>query len=66
MVGSNIEVIVTVEKAIHNALREVAQNAWEKYGVCIASAEFKWLDISSVNEHELIVTDLALRTITKE
>ena len=59
------EITVAVEKAVHDALRELAQAAWYKHGVCVQSVRFSWVDVSTQAEPRLIVTDVEAATLTK-
>lgn len=59
------EITVTVEKAVHDALRELAQAAWDKHGVCVQSVQFSWVDVSTPGEPKLIVTEVEAYTLTK-
>ena len=59
------EIMVAVEKAVHNALRELAQAIWDQHGVCVESAFFSWVDVSAPGEPRLIVTDVEAHTLTK-
>lgn len=59
------EITVAVEKAVHDALRELAQAAWDKHGVCVQSVRFSWVDVSTPAEPRLIVTEVEAATLTK-
>ena len=59
------EITVAVEKAVHDALRELAQAAWDKHGVCVQSVRFSWFDVSTPAEPRLIVTEVEAETLTK-
>lgn len=59
------EITVAVEKAVHDALRELAQAAWDKHGVCVQSVRFSWCDVSTPAEPRLIVTEVEAATLTK-
>ena len=59
------EVTVAVEKAVHNALRAMAQAIWDKHGICVRNVHFSWVDVSSAAEHKLLVTDVEAETLTK-
>lgn len=59
------EITVAVEKAVHDALRELAQAAWDKHGVCVQSVLFSWVDVSTPAEPRLIVTEVEAATLTK-
>ena len=59
------EITVAVEKAVHDALRELAQAAWDKHGVCVKSVRFSWVDVSTPAKPSLIVTEVEAATLTK-
>lgn len=59
------EITVAVEKAVHNALRELAQTVWDKHGICVRSVRFSWVDVSSNEEQKMIVTEVEAETLTK-
>jgi hypothetical protein len=64
--NDDIGITVSVEKAIHNALRESAQAIWDIHGVCVKSVFFSWVDVSTLGEPRLILTDVEANTITKK
>ena len=59
------EITVAVEKAVHDALRELAQAGWDKHGVCVQSVRFSWVDVSTTSGPKLLVTDVEAETLTK-
>jgi hypothetical protein len=59
------EITVAVEKAAHDAMRELAQAIWDKHGVCVRSVRFSWVDVSGMGEPRLLVTDVEAETLTK-
>ena len=59
------EITVAVEKAAHDAMRELAQAIWDKHGVCVRSVLFSWADLSSPMEVRLVVMDVKAETLTK-
>ncbi len=59
------EITVAVEKAAHDAMRELAQAIWDKHGICVRSVRFSWADVSSPVEARLIVMDVEADTLTK-
>lgn len=59
------EIAVAVEKAVHAALRELAQSAWDKHGVCVQSVRFSWFDASTLAEPRLIVSEVEAEMSTK-
>lgn len=62
----NITRVVSAEKAVHNALRETAQAAWDKHGVCVKSVCFSLVDVSTQLKSNMIVTEVDAATMTKE
>jgi len=56
------EVTVAVEKAVHDAMREIAQTIWDKHGICLRNVNFSWVDVSTQAEPRLI--DIV--TVTRE
>jgi hypothetical protein len=42
MANPNLEVAVTVERAIHDALRALAQTVIDKHGLRICDVSFEW------------------------
>ena len=59
------EITVAVERAAHDAMRELAQAIWDKHGVCVRSVRFSWVDVSGMGEARLLVTDVEAETLTK-
>ena len=57
--------MATSEKALHDALRELAQAEWDKHHVCLKFVRFSWFDVSTPAEANLIVTDVEAETLTK-
>ncbi len=59
-------IVVSVEKAVHDAFREMAQTVWDKHGICVKSVAFSWLCISGVGKHDMVLNDVDLETRTKQ
>lgn len=58
-------ITVAVEKAAHDAMRELAQAIWDKHGVCVRGVRFSWVDVSGMGDTRLLVTDVELETLMK-
>lgn len=59
------EITVAVEKAAHDAMRELAQAIWDKHGICVRSVRFSWVELSSAAEAKMLVLDVEADTLTK-
>ena len=46
---------VPIEKVVHDALKEVAQNVMDEYNIRINSINFGWVDISTHQKRRFIV-----------
>lgn len=55
------DITVAVEKAIHNALLKLVQEAWDNYGIRLEGARFTWIDVSSVDGPKFIATEISAR-----
>ena len=60
------ETTALVDKDVNSALRELAQEIWDKHGICLKSASFSWIDVSTTVDDRLVVTDVEAVTITKK
>ena len=60
-----IPVQVSVEAAVHNALRETAQLIWDKFGLFIQQAKFTYRDESTMDEEKMVVSSVEVTTETK-
>ena len=58
-------ITVAVEKAVHDAMREVMQNAWDQHQVCVQSVRATWMDASTAGQNRLVVCDIEMETLTK-
>ena len=65
MTDTTIKTTVAVEKAVHNALRELAQVIFDQHGICLESVNFSWVDVSTTSEDRMLVGDVAASTLTK-
>jgi len=59
------EITVAVEKAVHDAMRDLAQATWDQHGACVRSIRLSWADVSGMGEPRLLVTDVEAETLTK-
>ncbi len=65
MAAAAAEITVAVEKAAHDAMRELAQAIWDKHGVCVRCVRFSWADASSMGEPRMLLMDVEADTLTK-
>ena len=65
MAKSDLQLTVSVEKAIHNALQEVLRDIWDKHQVCVRDISPEWVDRSTFGEQKMALTGLDMRTTTK-
>lgn len=56
------KVTVAVEKAISDEIRNMAQAIFDEYGIRINSAEFSWIDASTVEENCCFVSGVTVST----
>ena len=59
------DITVAVERAVHDALRKLAQAVWDKHGVFVHSVRFSWVDTSDPAEPKMIVKEVEVATLTK-
>lgn len=52
---ARLEAKISVEKTVHSAFAELAQNIANEYGVQVNSVTFDWLDMSTASEKKLFV-----------
>lgn len=52
---AKLEAQISVEKTVHSAFAELAQNIANEYGVQVNSVRFDWLDMSTPSEKKLLV-----------
>lgn len=57
-------IAVAVEKAVHDALRDLAQAVFNQHGICIKNVAFDWLDFSTYNTSKMIVSGVTAETVT--
>lgn len=60
----NTKVIVSGELAVHNIFREVVQAIWNEHGICVRSAHFSWVDVSSAGVSKLLIAEVEVVTKT--
>ena len=59
------EITVAIEKAVHNAMSEVAQAIYDQHGIKILDAQIEWIDVSSTSEDKALIQHITLRTSTR-
>lgn len=59
------EISVAVEKAVHSAFAELAQNIADNHGIKVNSVTFGWLDMSTAPEQKLLVAETNVDTNCK-
>lgn len=59
------EVIVSLEKVVHDSMREVAQEIFDKHGICLRTISFSWIDVSTHEKSSFHVADVVAETLTK-
>jgi hypothetical protein len=52
------EITVTVERAIHDGLRDLAQKIFDLHGIKILEADIRWLDISQIGQTREVVDSI--------
>jgi len=60
-----LKISMSIEKSVHDAMREIAQSIWDKFGIRIDSVRFSWVDASTPGRHRFIVDDVNADTTTK-
>ena len=65
MATEHNKIAVAVEKAVHNAMREMAQAIWDQHGICVKSVRISWVDMSSIGKpRDLLVDEIEAETLT--
>lgn len=62
---AEMKVDVSLEKAVHQALQNIAQELWDKHGLCVKDVRFEWVDVSTAGEAKMFVTSVDAQTMTK-
>lgn len=65
MASAKAEVKLSLEKAVHNALRDTAQELWDKHGILVKSVNFSWDSISTVEGDKFLLSQTTVETTTK-
>lgn len=55
----------SAEKAVHDELRALVERIRAEHGVYLLSARFSWVDVSTVAEQKMLLTDIEVETKTK-
>lgn len=59
------EITVAAEKSVHDAMRELAQEIWDKHGIRVDSVYFSWADLSSPVMARMMATGVRADTSTR-
>lgn len=65
MATVDLEMKVSVEKAVHDAIRTCLQDICDTHGLRVDSISARWIDVSSPGEIKMLITDLSMQTCTK-
>jgi hypothetical protein len=65
MAKPDLEVKVSIEKAIHVGLQTVFQEIWDEHQICVKSVKTDWLDASGPGHPSMQLLSLDLVTTTK-
>lgn len=65
MAKADLELKVSVEKAIHEGLQKVLQQIWDDHKVCVRDISVDWVDVSTPAEPKMMMTSLDMRSTTK-
>ena len=57
-------ITIAIESAVHNAIRELAQNVYRQHGIEINSASIDWIDVSCAGKNEHLVGSISATTTT--
>lgn len=60
------DVSVSVERAVHDAFRDVAQRIWEQHGVRVDGVRFFWIEVSTVSSKQIRIGEVEAETRTYE
>lgn len=55
----------STEKAVHDSLRNVLHEIWDKHRICVQSIHTDWIDTSTPSEPGMILRSLELITTSK-
>ena len=58
-------ITVAVERAVHDSLRQIAEAIWDQHGICLKSVRFSWLEVSTTEKINMLVTEVEAQTLTK-
>ena len=62
--GSNLKMKLSVEKVIHDSIRETLENLYDDYGIKVNSVNVTWLDLSQVDKTIYGFSKLTVETET--
>ena len=66
MADADIAVKVSIETAVHAALREMLQSIYDNNGLRIDEIRVAWLCIDRMNENDAMLTDLQITSTTNQ
>lgn len=62
---AEMKAIVSVEKAVHNAVHEMMQAIYDQHGIIVHGVNVHWLDISTHNQSKMVVAEINIDSRTK-
>lgn len=65
MATGEIKVKVAVEKAIHDAMREIAQTIFDEHSIVVHNVAFSYVEYSTTGQTKMLVHDVRMETETK-
>lgn len=60
------EITVTIERAMHDGLRDLAQKLYDQHGVKLNSANISWYDIGAIGAPRIIVAAIRVDSETTQ
>ena len=64
MAESKLKMKVSVEKVIHDSIRETLQMLIDDHGIIVNTISVKWLDLSQVDKEKYSICGLEIETET--
>lgn len=58
------DISVAVERAVHDALCDLAKSIYERHGIQVNSAFFEWVDVSTHEQRRALVTSVTVDSKT--
>lgn len=62
---ASIDCKVSIEKTVHDAIRETFQMIMDKHGLRIDSVDVTWLDTSTTAQKCALVRSIKMTTVTR-